>query len=334
MARCAKPQVASHFGRRINLSEPPSNIDVLLAGRSTKAMNDSSLPPSAGVHASRVPSREQWSWRLLRAGSFRLDGGGMFGVVPKTIWSRMAQSDDENRILLQTNCLLLENESTKVLIETGFGGKWTDKERGFYDIERRTIVDALREINIEPAQIDHVVLTHLHFDHAAGLTSLNSDGEAVPVFPNARIFVQKQEWEDALANKSTMSRTYLRNHLDPIADRVQLIQGAQDDLPGLPGISVWPMPGHTWGQQAVRFRDESGVVSFVGDVIPTANHVGLSFSIGYDMLPYENMLRKKELLQRAEAEGWRIALDHEPGEPVVRVRKSADRPGQFELAKA
>src|SRR5262245_61278692 len=108
----------------------------------------------------------QWSWQLLRAGAFRLDGGGMFGVVPKTIWSKLVQPDDQNRIPLQTNCLLLDDGSTKVLIETGFGDKWTDKERGFFDLERRTVVDALREINIAPQQIDHVIVSHLHFDHA------------------------------------------------------------------------------------------------------------------------------------------------------------------------
>ena len=111
-----------------------------------------------------------WSWKLLRAGTIRLDGGGMFGVVPKTIWSKMIAPDDLNRISLQTNCLLLDDGSKKVLIETGFGDKWSDKERGFYDLERRTVVDALGEVGCDPAAIDLVIVTHLHFDHAAALT--------------------------------------------------------------------------------------------------------------------------------------------------------------------
>jgi glyoxylase-like metal-dependent hydrolase (beta-lactamase superfamily II) len=277
----------------------------------------------------------QWSWQLLRAGAFRLDGGGMFGVVPKTLWSKMVQPDEQNRIPLQTNCLLLDDGAQKILIETGFGDKWSDKERGFFDLEHRTVADALREVSIEPAQINHVVLSHLHFDHAAGLTTLNAAGEATPVFPNATVHVQRIEWNDALANKSTMTRTYLRNHLDPIAKQVKLIDGSHGGGAGaaeiLPGVFVWLMPGHTWGQQAIRFEDGEGVVAFVGDVLPTVNHVGLAFSLGYDMMPYQNLLSKKQLLEQAGKEDWRLALDHEPGPAVVHVRSRDDRPGQFEL---
>jgi glyoxylase-like metal-dependent hydrolase (beta-lactamase superfamily II) len=272
-----------------------------------------------------------WSWQLLRAGTLRLDGGGMFGVVPKTIWSKLTPPDDHNRILLDTNCLLLDDGSTKTLIETGCGDKWSDKERGFYDIQRRTVVDALAEVGVAPQQINHLIVSHLHFDHAGGLTRWNDRGEAAPTFPNAPVYVQRTEWEDALANKSTMTRTYLRNHLEPIADRVKLIDGEREILPG---ISVSPVPGHTWGMQAIRFDDGQGIVCFAGDVIPTVHHVGLAFSIGYDMLPYQNMLTKKALLERAARENWRLALDHEPGHAVMRVQPSAERPGQFALERA
>lgn len=369
-----------------------------------------------------------WSWRLLRAGSFRLDGGGMFGVVPKVLWSKMVEPDERNRIPLQTNCLLLEGLSAvglrlsdgedsrqptaegshapghrqlntddrqplsdrqppavgappggsdgppttgrgqplRVLIETGFGDKWSDKERDIFAIERRTVVDALAEVGVTPEQINLVIVSHLHFDHAAGLTRVgegtghqasgtgqSADGGAdvsgagvspaiVPTFPNARIIVQKREWEDALANRSTMTRTYLRDHLDPIADRVILVDGEteiDERIPGIPGrvsgLTVWPLPGHTWGQQGIRFRDAAGVVAFIGDVIPTINHVGLAFSIGYDMEPYTNMQTKRGLLDRACREGWRLALDHEPGpHPVVRVAAHPERAGQWLLKPA
>lgn len=274
-----------------------------------------------------------WSWKLLRAGSFRLDGGGMFGVVPKSIWSKLVQPDEQNRIPLQTNCLLLDDGEEKVLIETGFGDKWTDKERGFYDIERRTIVDALREIGVEPEQINHVVVTHLHFDHAAGLTTNDRNGHVVPTFPNADVFVQKTEWEDALENKSTMTRTYLRNHLDPIANRVKLLDGEWEIFPES-NITVCPLMGHTWGMQGVRFQDKKGMLCFPGDVLPTVHHVGLSFSIGYDMLPYHNMITKHRLYQNAVAGNWRLVLDHEPGHAVVRVKADPEKPDRFILEKA
>lgn len=252
----------------------------------------------------------------------------MFGVVPKPLWSRLAPPDEQNRIPLQTNCLLLDDGDHRVLIETGFGDKWSDKERGFYDLEHRTIIDALAERAVDPASITHIIVTHLHFDHAAGLTAMNPSGHAYCVFPGATILVQQQEWADALANKSTMTRTYLRDHLDPIEDQVELVEGEREVLPG---VHVWPMPGHTWGQHAVRFADETSTVCFAGDVMPTVNHAGLAFSMGYDMLPYENMLRKRALLEQAAAEGWRLVLDHEPGDPVVRVSRDPDRADRFQL---
>lgn len=282
-----------------------------------------------------------YDWRVLRAGTLRLDGGSMFGVVPKPMWSKLVNPDPLNRIPLQTNCLLLRqaglspsdaSPTPAILIETGFGSKWSDKERGFYDLERRDIVDALREISVEPDETAHIIITHLHFDHAGGLTRLNDEGTPVPTFANAEIIVQQREWEDALANRSTMNRTYLRDHLDPVADRVRLIDGEAEVLPG---ITVWPMPGHTWGQQAVRFNDNRGTVVFAGDVLPTVNHVGLPFSLAYDMEPYTSMLSKKRLYEQCMANDWRLAIDHEPGEHIVfRVREDVQHKGKFTLEPA
>ena len=255
-----------------------------------------------------------WHWTLLRAGRFRLDGGSMFGVVPRVLWSRAVEPDGKHRIPIQSNCLLLENGSRTVVIETGFGDKWTDKERSIFDLEHRTIADAVREAGHEPEAIDDVIVTHLHFDHAGGLTLAGDDGAPVPTFPNARIHVQEREWEDALANRSTMTRTYLRSHLDPVAERVEFLDGEKEVCEGL---VAWPMPGHTWGHQAIRFQDDKGTVCFPGDVIPTIHHVDPAWNMAYDMLPFTNMESKRALLERAAAEGWRLVLAHEPGAPVV-----------------
>jgi glyoxylase-like metal-dependent hydrolase (beta-lactamase superfamily II) len=274
-----------------------------------------------------------WDWTLLRAGTLRLDGGGMFGVVPKVLWSRMTKPDEQNRILLQTNCLSLTDGKHRVLIETGFGDKWAEKDRDIFALEKRTVVDALNETGVDAADITHVVVSHLHFDHAAGLTRLDKTGTPELAFPNAGIFAQRTEWEDALANKSTMTKTYLRSHLDPISDRIELLDGKRTAIAGT-SLRVEPAPGHTWGQQMVLFEDSQGTVCFAGDVIPTANHVGPAFSIGYDMMPYQNMLTKLALLERAEREGWRLVLDHEPGNPVMRVKRDAARPERFEFIPA
>lgn len=252
----------------------------------------------------------------------------MFGVVPKTLWSRATPADGDNRIALQTNCLLLERDGELVVVEVGYGGKWSDKERAIFALEERTIEDALAEAGVTPSDVAHVVVSHLHFDHAGGLTRLTEDGAIVPTFPRARIHVQRIEWEDALANKSTMTRTYLRSHLEPIADRVELVDGDADVLPGL---SVMPMIGHTWGQQAVCVETAGGRLCFPGDVMPTAAHVGFAYNMAYDMLPYENTQTKRLLLERARAGGWRLVLDHEPGDPVVRVADDPERRGAFVL---
>ncbi len=256
-----------------------------------------------------------WNWTVLRAGTLRLDGGGMFGVVPRAIWSKLSTPDEANRIGLQTNCLLLRCGDRVVLVETGCGDKWSDKSRSIFAIEERTVVDALGEQEIAPWDITDVIVTHLHFDHAGGLTKAE-DGDAVPIFERATVHVQGREWDDAIANRSTMTGTYLRTHLDPIADRVSLLDGEQVILPG---VRSWPMPGHTWGQQAVLIDTADGVVCFPGDVCPTRHHVGAPYSMGYDMLPYQNMLSKRLLLERAATESWTLVLDHDPDHAVFRV---------------
>jgi glyoxylase-like metal-dependent hydrolase (beta-lactamase superfamily II) len=257
---------------------------------------------------------------VLQAGTLRLDGGGMFGVVPRAIWSRLTLPDDANRIGLQTNCLLPRSDDRTVLVETGCGDKWSAKTRTIFAIEDRTIIDALGEQGVSPGDITDVMVTHLHFDHAGGLTRVDGD-DVVPVFENAAVHVQGREWEDALANRSTMTGTYLRTHLDPIADRVSLLDGEQVILPG---VRSWPMPGHTWGQQAVLIDTAEGVVCFPGDVCPTRHHIGAPYSMGYDMLPYQNMLSKRLLLERAAAESWTLVLDHDPDHAVFRAHADGD----------
>lgn len=269
-----------------------------------------------------------WNWKLLRAGSFRLDGGAMYGIIPKNLWRNRTPCDEQNRITLQTNCLLLDNGSRTVLIETGYGNKFDAKQRAIFAMESRSILDALSEINVDPCDVTDVILTHLHFDHAGGLTRKpdHSGDTPIPNFPNAVVHIQRREWEDALANRSTMTRTYLRDHLDPVAESVALLD---HETQPVPGIRVMPVPGHTWGQQAVIFSDDAGTLIFPGDVMPTANHAGLAFNMAYDVEPYTNMLTKSRLLARCVDEGWRWVIDHEPGNPVVRIVGDENRFGSY-----
>ncbi|MCK6509985.1 MBL fold metallo-hydrolase [Myxococcota bacterium] len=270
---------------------------------------------------------QRWKWKLLRAGAFRLDGGAMFGLIPKALWSRSFPADEDNRITLQTNCVLLESPHRLVLIETGCGNKFGAKERQFYELESRWVGDALREEGVERTDITDVIITHLHFDHAGGLTYLSApDAPIQASFPNARIHTQRTEWQDALANRSTMTRTYLRDHLEPIAEQIIRLDGNSEILPG---IHTLPVPGHTWGQQAILFQDDLGTLCFPGDMMPTLHHVGDAFNMAYDMLPYQNTQTKRSLLHRAHREAWRLILDHEPGPAVVSVIH--DDRGRFAL---
>jgi len=257
-----------------------------------------------------------------------LDGGAMFGLIPRPVWTRAVEPDERNRIPLQTNCLLLEREGSLAVVECGVGDKLGDKLRDIFAVERRTVADALREIDADPRDVSHVVLTHLHFDHAGGLTTLEGD-RAVPVFPNAEVVVQRREWEDALANRSTMHSTYLRDHLDPVAERVRCVEGACE---ALPGVRVRPVPGHTFGQQAVLFEDEGGrTIVFPGDLMPTPHHAQSTWGMAYDVMSYETMVQKKRFLADAHEGGWTIVLDHHPGDPVVRTRPHERREGEFTL---
>ncbi|MBL0920764.1 MAG: MBL fold metallo-hydrolase [Phycisphaerales bacterium] len=295
-----------------------------------------------------------WNWKLLRCGEFRLDGGSMFGIVPKALWAKAANPDEKNRIRLQTNALLLEREGRVVVVEVGNGDKFGPKERDIYAMEDRSILDALHEADCRPEDVSDVIVTHLHFDHAGGLTRLPRAGEPDGprlTFPNARIVSQQQEWDDALANRSSMTRTYLREHLtSEVAERLHLVESAPPLLlhgPGrapepspagagtffdfvevLPGIDVFRVPGHTWGQQAVRVRAIGGeTVVFTPDVMPTVHHLGGPYNMAYDVEPYVSGLMRHKYLEAAASEGWILAIDHEPDTPLVRVVAEPGKPG-------
>jgi glyoxylase-like metal-dependent hydrolase (beta-lactamase superfamily II) len=257
-----------------------------------------------------------WDWTLLDAGRFALDGGSMFGVVPKALWSRLVKPDAQNRISEACNCLLLEKDGQRILIETGYGDGWSDKEVDMFAMNNTTILDVLNEHSINPDSINTIILSHLHFDHAAGVTLL----------PNAKVIVQKQEWDDANNNRSTMSKTYLPRVLDSIRGRLELVDG---DVTVCGDIQLTQRIGHTWGLQSVEFNDAKGTVCFCSDVMPTTNHVGLAYSMGYDMLPWDNAQTKKHLLDQAHTQGWRLVLYHEPETPVVTVDK--DKQGRYGL---
>jgi glyoxylase-like metal-dependent hydrolase (beta-lactamase superfamily II) len=337
-----------------------------------------------------------YSWRLLRAARFKLDAGSMFGLVPRVVWMRSVPVDDRGRMQVQHNCLLLERSGTPLrgvtsegtpvapdtarravpppplldpkllLIETGSGDKMDPRSRDIFELENRSITDALHEADCRPEDLGAVAVTHLHFDHAGGLTRLAQPGETPDwtgpgsgpadhgvklTFPNAAIFTQAREWDDALANRSVMTRTYFRDHLEPIRERLRLLDSprpfpigavvdrdaeplapvALRETPIAPGVSVFLVPGHTWGQQAIKFTDTKGrTVVFTPDVMPTVHHLGAAYSLGYDVEPYTSMVSRRWFLEEAARNNWLLVLDHEPGNPICRVRENMKK-GWFDL---
>ncbi|GJQ29343.1 MAG: MBL fold metallo-hydrolase [Phycisphaerae bacterium] len=304
----------------------------------------------------------RYHWTLLRAGEFRLEGGSMFGLIPRSVWSRSVPADDRGRITVQHNCLLLTPDQPgprqHILIETGSGDKLDDKSKDIFALQDRSILSALAEANTDPADIHAVFVTHLHFDHAGGLTRKPRPGETpewtgpgsagessvVRTFPNAKVFVQAREWDDALANRSVMTRTYFRDHLEPLRTHLALVDSPRpfplgytpdrDERPAaplalrctqaLPGIHAFLAPGHTWGQQGILFTDSLGrTVVFTPDVMPTRAHVGAAYSLGYDVEPYTSMVTRGWLLDEAASHDLLLVLDHDPVAPVVRVRRNS-----------
>ncbi|MDD4891816.1 MAG: MBL fold metallo-hydrolase [Phycisphaerae bacterium] len=262
-----------------------------------------------------------YSIRLLEGGRFWLDGGGMFGVVPRTMWQERIQPDGQNRIRLSCTCVLVEGHGRRVLIESGTGDKWNDKDAGIYGIEDRGgILASLRAGGIDPASINAVFCSHLHFDHGGGLTTLGADSRPRLSFPNARVYVQRREWQDATANLSHMRTTYRPENIAPLAEAgvVVPLDGAADVLPG---IRVEPAPGHTLGSQAIFVGDDQGTLCFIGDVLPTRFHLRPYWTMAYDVQPMTVNETRAKLVARAIAGQWVVVLPHDPLGHAGRVRQ-------------
>ncbi|MBN2170292.1 MAG: MBL fold metallo-hydrolase [Candidatus Krumholzibacteriota bacterium] len=245
-------------------------------------------------------------------GTFRLDGGAMFGVVPRVLWEKARPPDARNRILLGLNCMLVAGPDYLALVDTGLGDKRGARFADLYDVDRKTtLAGSLADLDVAPADVTHVVLTHLHFDHCGGNIRRNAAGEPAPAFPNARHFVQRGEWEDA-ARGAPGADDYLPAGLRVIeaAGLLDLVDGEASILPGL---TLLPTPGHTRHHQSVLVRTPRGAVLFAGDLIPTASHLAPAWNMAYDLYPVTTRETKGRVLARLREEGWRLFLEHEPG---------------------
>ncbi len=248
---------------------------------------------------------------LIEAGRVWLDGGAMFGIVPKPLWERRIAPDDRNRIPLAMRCLLLRGHDRTVLVDTGVGHKSDAKFREIYgvDDEHSTLLGSLAAVGVAPDDVTDVVLTHLHFDHAGGATRRTDDGGLALTFANATHHVQREHW--AWAHESPREgASFLPENLDPLEASGQLAMRDGDDAP-FPGVSLHVVNGHTRAQQLVRVHDGERSLLHAADLVPTAAHVPLLWVMAYDVEPLETIAEKERLLRRAAQEGWTLAFEHD-----------------------
>ncbi len=249
---------------------------------------------------------------VVDTGLFGLDGGAMFGVVPKALWSRAYNPGDElNRIPLAARPLLVRWDKNILLVDTGNGNKFNDKFAQIYNIDREksSIENALKRFGLSANDVTHVILTHLHFDHAGGAT-VYRNGKPEPTFTNAKYFVQKTHLDWAKSPTEKDRASFVKDDYEPL-----LAEGVLDDVEGegelLPGISVMPLFGHTKSMQLVKISDGVSSLIYVADLFPTSAHINVPFVMGYDNNPLTTIEEKKKILPRAYEEGWVIAYEHD-----------------------
>jgi glyoxylase-like metal-dependent hydrolase (beta-lactamase superfamily II) len=251
---------------------------------------------------------------------FRLDGGAMFGVVPRNLWAQLCPPDEQNRIRMNMNCVFIDAGSEKILIETGIGVKWPAKQTSLYAIEReRPLGETLRmRTGVTPDEITIVINTHLHFDHAGGNTTLNHTGTAVPSFSNARYFVSRAEIEHAESPSERDHASYLPDNWRPLRESGQL-EAKDADYEVIPGLRMETHAGHNRSMQCWRL-DAAGKTLFgFSDLVPMRAHVPSAWIMGYDLYPVETLEAKKKLLPQAARENWLCLFYHDPDEPLCRI---------------
>lgn len=260
---------------------------------------------------------------IISGGRLRLDGGAMFGPVPKVLWQKIAPADEQNRIQMDTNLLFIETSGQRILVDTGLGVDLTEKERVMHGYEGHDATQALAAFGLKPADVDLVLFTHLHWDHAAGATTRRAD-EFVPTFPNAKHLVQRQEYEDACADFGTGKGGYRRAHFDPLqrAGQLELLEG---DGEVAPGVRVMVTGGHTRAHQLILLESEGHRGIYFADTMPTIHHLKPAWNMGYDLFPLETVRVKMELANRAADENWVCFWDHDPVVKVGRIVRDEGR---------
>jgi glyoxylase-like metal-dependent hydrolase (beta-lactamase superfamily II) len=262
---------------------------------------------------------------VISAGHVLLDGGAMFGVIPRPLWEKKMPPDARNRITLSMNCLLIKSGGKRILVETGAGDKQDDKFRAIYGMTDPNLVSGLRVYGVGPEDIDIVVDTHLHFDHCGGNTVVTKD-KVVPAFPNARYLVQRGEYEHALHPTERDRASYFLDNYKPLEDAgvLTLLDG---DTRIAPGVECIKVPGHTAHMQCVKLTGGGQTAFLFADLVPTTAHLPLPWIMGYDLYPMTTLENKRKWIPESVREGWIALFAHDAATPAAHLRENRTESG-------
>jgi glyoxylase-like metal-dependent hydrolase (beta-lactamase superfamily II) len=278
-------------------------------------------PAETAATRNRVRARTtlgDFELTVLTDGTYYLDGGAMFGVVPKPLWQKRAPADDQNRILLGTNTVVVRTGQHTVAIETGIGNKLPEKLRAIYDAKAQ-LPESFDEAGIRLEEVDVVINSHLHFDHC-GWNTVRRGSTVVPTFPGAKYYAPEGEWQYAQKPSERDAISYISANYDPLVStgQMQLLEGDQEIVPG---ISVAVFPGHTRHMQAVILHSEGKTACYISDLIPTTWHLDLTWGMSFDLFPLETIANKKRYYAQAIPKKWLTLFTHDPNMPWAYVEK-------------
>lgn len=283
--------------------------------------------PGQGYTAPELPlvrTRQVGGIRVhaVEAGLQHLDGGAMFGVVPRTLWERRIQPDSRHRIPLALRCLLIEAPESLILVDTGVGRKEDDRFRDIYGIDNAgapsRLEDGIRAAGFEPTDVETVILTHLHFDHAGGATLRRDDGSLAPSFPWAQYVVQEGELAFSGRRNERIRASYTPENIEPITE-AGLWRIVSGEVEFTRGVHLIPTPGHTPHHQCIQVESDGEKAFFLADLCPTTAHIRLPWIMGYDLEPLVTLESKRQFWDRALREDWLLIFQHDAFTPWGRL---------------
>ena len=263
----------------------------------------------------------KYTLHIINSGYFGLDGGAMFGIIPKPLWQKTNPPDEANRIKLATRNLLLTDGKRKILIDTGNGNKWDEKSKNIYGFDfTNSLEGSLNNLNLTPSDITDVILTHLHFDHTGGSTKIEND-KLIPAFPIAKYYVQKENYEWAMNPSERDKGSYLKDSFEPLM-KEGVLNFIEDQEKFDDEIEFVIINGHTFAQQLIKISDSSNTILYCADLFPTTSHIPLPYVMGYDLQPLVTVEEKKKVLAKAIEESWKIFFEHDPETALASVEKN------------